>query len=137
MDMLRSTNHNLMQLMSDKYNFSEAAEEYRNTKYGTDETLEQRLDALYIPPAVKRSIRQTLRVVDEITDVRWAAPEKIFIEVARDAGDAQKGKRTVSRKERLIALYKACREDSGALYETLEAESEGRLRHDALYLYYT
>lgn len=136
-DMMRATNCNLMQLMSDKYKFSEAAEAYRNNKFGTDETLEQRLDTLYVSPAVKRSIRQTLRIVDEITDIRKAAPEKIFIEMARGADESQKGKRTESRKDRLISLYKACKEDSGALYEALEAEPEGRLRHDALYLYYT
>lgn len=101
-DMMRATNCNLMQLMSDKYKFSEAAEAYRNNKFGTDETLEQRLDTLYVSPAVKRSIRQTLRIVDEITDIRKAAPEKIFIEMARGADESQKGKRTESRKNRLI-----------------------------------
>ncbi len=58
---------------------------------------------------MKRSIRQTLRIVDEITDIRKAAPEKIFIEMARGADELQKGKRTESRKNRLISLYKACK----------------------------
>ena len=150
MDMLRDTNNNLMQLLSDKYEFAAHAEAYRNENFGNNETLSDKLDALYISPAVRRSIRQTLRIVDEIVKLRKAAPAKIFVEVARDSSQKLKGKRTESRKDKLLELYKACKKDSQLLAQMcisdaemkdltkhLESEEESHLRSDRLYLYYT
>ena len=150
MDMLRGTNNNLMQLLSDKYEFAAHAEAYRNENFGNNETLSDKLDELYISPAVRRSIRQTLRIVDEIVKLRKAAPAKIFVEVARDSSQKLKGKRTESRKDKLLELYKACKKDSQLLAQMcisdaemkdltkhLESEEESHLRSERLYLYYT
>ena len=150
MDMLRDTNDNLMQLLSDKYEFAAHAEAYRNENFGNNETLSDKLDELYISPAVRRSIRQTLRIVDEIVKLRKAAPAKIFVEVARDSSQKLKGKRTESRKDKLLELYKACKKDSQLLAQMcisdaemkdltkhLESEEESHLRSERLYLYYT
>ena len=150
MDMLRDTNNNLMQLLSDKYEFAAHAEAYRNENFGNNETLSDKLDELYISPAVRRSIRQTLRIVDEIVKLRKAAPAKIFVEVARDSSQKLKGKRTESRKDKLLELYKACKKDSRLLTQMcisdaemkdltkhLKSEDESHLRSERLYLYYT
>ena len=137
MDMLRGTDRNLMQLLSDKYDFLKNAEAYRRELFGSGRTLTERLDELYIAPAVRRSIRQTLRIVDEIVDIRKSVPEKIFIEMARGSAQEMKGRRTESRKAKLTALYEACREESAALKSQLENETDERLRSDKLYLYYT
>ncbi len=135
---LRNTNLNLMQLLNDpRYeNLAAAAEERRRNRFGSD-SLRSQLDEMYISPAVRRSIWQTLKITDEIAHIRGGAPEKIFVEVARGEDAAKKGKRTKSRKEQLLELYKACGEDSSKLYDQLAATDENNLRKDKLFLYYT
>lgn len=135
---LRNTNLNLMQLLNDPEhaNLPAAAEERRHARFGRD-SLRSQLDEMYISPAVRRSIWQTLKIAEEIAHIRGGAPEKIFVEVARGEDAAKKGKRTKSRKEQLLELYKACEEDSGKLYDQLAATDESNLRKDKLFLYYT
>lgn len=147
--MLRETNLNINQLLTTNFRFAEGAEEYRREKYGNPETVSERIDNLYVAPFIKRSIRQTMKIIEEITKTQKAAPKKIFIEVARGATEEQKNKRTKTRKDRLIELYKNCEKDSGTLsamltaeetdhmIKSLEATDENRLRKDSLYLYYT
>lgn len=137
MDMLRSTSYNLMQLLSSNFSFAENAAAYRNELFGNNQSLSDKLDSMYIAPAVRRSIRQTLRIVDEIVDIEKGVPAKIFIEMARGSKQELKGKRTESRKDKLMALYKSCGEQSSELFKRLEGEDDGRLRRNALYLYYT
>lgn len=137
MDYLRQGSCNLMQLMSNDYSFAENAAAHRNELLGNGQSLSKKLDSLYIAPTVRRSIRQTLRIVDEIVDIKKSVPEKIFIEMARGSAEEMKNKRTVSRKDKLIELYRNCKEESNELFKRLENESEERLRSDKLYLYYT
>lgn len=137
MPMLRLHNVNLSALMSDSYQFASEAEKLRNENMGMDNSLEKQIEDLYISPSVKRSVRQTLKIMDEVVDIKKSAPKKIFIEVVRGGEENQKGKRTLSRKDRLIELYKSCRKESDYLFEKLNNESENRLRSDKLYLYYT
>lgn len=127
-----------MQLLNDPQygNLAAAAEERRRSRFGSD-SLRSQLDEMYISPAVRRSIWQTLKITEEIAHIRGGAPEKIFVEVARGEDAAKKGKRTKSRKEQLLELYKACGEDSGKLYDQLAATDENNLRKDKLFLYYT
>ncbi len=136
MDMLRRNSCNLMNLMNADYSFAAQAEEHLKERTGSNQSLNDKLDALYIAPAVRRSIRQTLRIVDEIVDIRKAAPTKIFIEMARGSREELKNKRTESRKAKLTALYKACGEESSILFKKLEQEDDNSLRRDKLYLYY-
>lgn len=135
---LRNTNLNLMQLLNDPEhaNLPAAAEERRLARFGSN-SLRSQLDEMYISPAVRRSIWQTLKIAEEIAHIRGGAPAKIFVEVARGEDKEKKGTRTKSRKEQLLELYKACEEDSGELYEKLAATEESALRRDKLFLYYT
>lgn len=135
---LRNTNLNLMQLLNDPEhtNLPAAAEERRLARFGSN-SLRSQLDEMYISPAVRRSIWQTLKIAEEIAHIRGGAPAKIFVEVARGEDKEKKGTRTKSRKEQLLELYKACERDSGELYEKLAATEESALRRDKLFLYYT
>lgn len=137
MDMLRTNNMNLMQLLSSDYKFLEEAEKVRKENSSQDYSLQKRIDEMYLSPAVRRSVRQAIKIVDEIVDIKKCAPKKIFIEVARGSREEMKNKRTTSRKNKLIELYQACKEDSNPLFEQLCNEEENRLRSDKLYLYYT
>lgn len=136
MELLRESNQNLMQLMSSDYDFAREAQIHREKLFGSGQSLTEKLDSMYIAPAVRRSIRQALRIVDEIVDIKKAAPAKIFIEMARGSREDMKNKRTESRKDKLIELYRACKADSDILFKKLENEDENRLRSDKLYLYY-
>lgn len=135
LDMLWSTNENLMQLLSGKYGFAQAVEAYRASKFAdTGLTLQQYLEESYASPGIKRAIHQVIGIVGEIEKIMKAPPKRIFVEMARE--DGEKGKRTVSRKAELEELYKKCGEESSALFQQLQGESEGALRRDKLYLYY-
>lgn len=137
MDMLRSSNENLMQLMSRNYKFSENAEAHKKELLGADYGIHERLEDMYIAPAVKRSVWQSLKVINEIVKIEKSEPKKIFIEVARTNSKELKNKRTEKRKDSLMQLYKKCGEDSGELWNRLCSEEESNLRRDKLYLYYT
>ena len=135
--MLHETNDNLMQLLSNKYYFGENAEKYRNEKYAPSGSLIDMMDGMYLSPTVKRSLLQSIKIVDEIVDAEKSAPRKIFIEVARDRENDNAKERTVSRKAKLTELYKSCGKEYIELYNELLSRDESELRKDALYLYYT
>ena len=136
MDLLWQTNNNLMELLSSRYTFMESVEAYRREKNGScGYTLQEYLDESYASPAIKRSIHQVIAIVSELQGIMKAPPKRIFVEMAREEGE--KGKRTISRKAELTALYEKCGEESSNLFEQLSGEEEGALRRDKLYLYYT
>ncbi len=132
---LRKTDKNLMQILAE-YGFGKLADAHRTELLGGNRTLADKLEEMYVSPMVRRSLRQALRIVDEIVDIRRSAPEKIFIEMARGDKLELKGKRTESRKSKLQALYAACKEESAAMFAKLEKEDDNSLRSDKLYLYY-
>ena len=133
---LHRTNENLMRLLSEEYSYGSQAKALLKANLGTDR-VEALLDNMYISPKVRRSIRQTLKIVDELVDTQHGAPEKIFIEVARGEDLEKRDPRTKSRKEQLLELYKNCKTEVGDLYDRLENEDESRLRSEKLFLYYT
>ncbi len=129
---LWSTNHNIMELLSKEYTFTNALEEINGQKDFS--TLKKEVDSLYVSPKVKRPIYQAMQIVEELVKINGCEPEKIFIEVARGAEEKV---RKASRKERLVELYKACKKDNEELYKSLMDIDESEFRRDALYLYYT
>ncbi len=52
-------------------------------------------------PAVRRSLNQAIRIVDEIAGIAGKAPKQIFIEVTRDDDMKKKGSRTKRRYDHL------------------------------------
>ena len=96
----------------------------------TYETIEN----LYVSPAVKREIWQTLKILKEIQKVMGGEPKRVFIEMAREH---QESKRTDSRKSWLMDLYKACKKEERDWLEELGQYESHQLRSDKLFLYYT
>jgi len=132
---LYTTNNNFMELLTDEYLYSEQIETLNKQKMTDSKKLDYHLvDELPISPGVKRSVWQTLKIMDEIVSITGSAPQKIMVEMARGGG--QKGKRTKSRQAQLIELYKNIQTDKNLLGE-LENTDEGKLRSKKLYLYYT
>lgn len=134
--MLWESNDNLMQILSGRYAFAENVKAYNaEATQGMDGKITPEiLEDLYVSPAVKRSIWQTLKIIEEIRKIMGKAPKKIFVEMAREQGKKQ---RTISRKNQLISLYKNCKDESRNWVGELEGKSDRDLRGDRLYLYYT
>ncbi len=129
---LWETNDNLMKLLSKNYQFRENIDKENGAVEFT--SLKQEVEELYVSPKIKRPIYQTMQIVEEIVKIQGGAPEKIFVEVARFEGEKV---RKMSRKQRLLELYKKCGEQQSELYENLKNTNENDLQRDALYLYYT
>ena len=130
---LWETNDNLMEILSKKYRFTDAIEEFNcgNKAVGLSyKTVEE----LYVSSAVKRQIWQTLKVVKEVEKVMGGKPERVFVEMAREK---QESKRTESRKKQLQELYKVCKTEERDWIAELEGWKDHQLRSDKLYLYYT
>lgn len=130
------TPNNLMELLSGQYQYLDKLQAYNNTMHEATGSLTYETVAdLYVSPAVKRSIWQTLVLAEEIKNVMGHEPKKVFIEMTRS--DVQNKKRTVSRKNSLISLYKACKGETRDWLAELENRTDGDLRGDKLFLYYT
>ena len=130
---LWETNDNLMELLSKKYLFEDAIEEF-NCKAQTSKLTYKTVEDLYVSPAVKRQIWQTLKVVKEIEKVMGEKPKRVFVEMAREK---QESKRTESRKKQLQDLYKACKTEERDWVTELGKYEDHQLRSDKLFLYYT
>ena len=107
--MMWETNDNLMELLSERYTFVETIDACRKEYYtGRKQTLEERLDEMYVSNAVRRPIYRTLDIVKDI-EKAFGTPEKIFVEMARGGLPEQKGRRTQSRYQQILDYYAKCR----------------------------
>ncbi len=130
---LWNTNENFMQIIESSaspYAKLIREENGEARKKGIDYSL---VNDLYVSPAVKRQIWKALQVTDEIMHAMGKPPKRVFVEMAREEGEK---KRSVTRKDRLIELYKSIK-DEKALYDKLLKTDNDALRSDKLYLYYT
>jgi len=135
------TNNNLMQLLSDKFTFSENIEKFAAEYYDLNpKSISERLDEMYVSNKVKRPIIRTLDIMKDIVKVQRQAPEMIFIEMARDAADDQKGNRTKSRLDQIREFYtKVKDEDVRNLSKLLDEwgdTAHNKLQSDKLFLYF-
>lgn len=127
---------NLMEVLSSHNTYLAAIEEFNKERTEPTDIVDYKLvDDLYISPAVKRSVWQTLRILDEITKLRGSVPKKVFVEVAR-TNRAEK-KKTDSRKERLLQLYKTIKDEGRNWTEEIKQRDAGDFNSKKLFLYYT
>lgn len=138
MHFLWETNDNLMQLLSDRYTFMEEINKKRQDYYIEHKlTLNEQMEELGISNAVKRPVTRTLAVVKDVISAIGYAPQKIFVEMARQ--EDEKKKRSVTRKEQILELYKNVEEDTKELERQLKKMGDtanNELQSDALFLYY-
>lgn len=136
---LRNSSDNLMQIIgSQNYSFKEYIDKLRK-KYIPQEISYEVVENLYVSPSVKKMIWQVIRITEEITKVMGYDPDKIFIEMAKSE---EEKKTTISRKNKLLDLYKAIKKDErDSQYEKLlnglNKLDDSDLRSRKLYLYYT
>lgn len=138
-DSLYETNLNFMELLSGDYEFRQKIDEFNNGNKRADGKITYSdVEALYCSPAVKRTVWQALKIVNEISKVKKTAPEKIFIEVTRGEDEKQQGNYTVSRHKQMLDIYKSIKtSESKELLEMLESTEPRKLQQKKLYLYFT
>lgn len=132
---LWETNDNHMELLSSRYTYSERLEKIAGMAEKTlsDWNIED-LNDMYLSAPVKRMVWQTLSIVKELEEVLGHSPERIFVEMAREEGE--KNKRTISRKQKLIDLYKSLGKEGKEWCEKIEKVEEVEFKNRKLYLYY-
>ena len=135
-DMLWNKNENLMQILSERYTYTEELKKINSVSDASN--IEKLLEDMYIGNAVKRPIYRTLDIVKDIVKVMGGHPDKIFVEMARGENPDQKGKRTKSRREQILELYNSFDGDSSIteLKKELEAKNDNELQKDSLFLYF-
>lgn len=139
-EFLRRDNIVLMELLSERYTLREKLNEIAVEYYQSHPmTLEKRLDEMYVSSAVKRQIYRALDIVRTVRKVMGAAPKKIFVEMARGGTPDQKGKRTKTRYNQLMDLYKGVHDvevkQVNAELERMGESADNRLQADALFLW--
>lgn len=132
---LRDTNDNLMKLLSGRYTYKNQIDEINKSGLTEDTTIsyENLMQDLLASPAIKRAAWQVVLIAEEVRKIMGREPQKIFVEMAR--GPEEK-KRTESRKEQLVQLYKNIKDEERAWKEELEKRPESDFRSIKLYLYY-
>ena len=133
--MLEATDSNFMEIYN-KFSFHEQVDKHNRSMTTDDEVTYQTLESMYMSPAVRRATWRTISVVRDVIDCIGHEPKKVFVETTRDVRGANEGKRTESRKNALIQLYKACKEDPQWVSD-LENREEADLKSRNVYLYYT
>lgn len=134
---MRKTGENFMQLMSEKYGFAAAAEAFNAENAPNQSSTLTEIEELRCSQSVKRAIRRTVAIVKEIVKLCKCAPEKLFIETARElADDSRKGKRTISRKQQLAELLKNCKAEEHDWQAEIASIPDSKFNSDKLVLYY-
>ena len=131
-------NLNLMELLnSDRFTFRQELDARQTAAGSTLSSISQEdLDEYYFSAPVKRMIWQTIQIIQELEHVLGRPPKRVFIEMARQ--DEEKGRRTDSRKKKLLDLYGAVKNDMPNWKELVEdADASGRLNSKKMYLYMT
>ena len=137
MDVLYDTTENLNEILSDeRYNFGEAIaiiNGEKGKKFSYD-----MIDELYVSPAVRRGIRQTLLMIDEYVEAIGKAPDKIFVEVTRENGKKGNDGRTQPRKRQLQEKFRTIGEAYADVIKELGDEkcTDFELRKERLFLYF-
>ena len=134
MDLLYSTNQNLNEILFDEtYNFQSVIRQENGEE--NEEVEYEDVEKLYVSPAVRRGIWQSLKMTDEYVNAIGRTPDKIFIEVTREDGTKGDEGRTVSRQKQLLEKYKNIPAIS-ELSDELKAKTDMQLRQERLYLYF-
>ncbi len=135
MRLLQDTTYNLNEILfNEQYDFERLLSEQNN---GAEEITLDDVEKLYVSPAVRRGIWQSLQMVDEYISALGRLPDKIFVEVTREEGVKGDAGRTQSRKKQLLEKYRGI-EGIEQLTQELQSDdvTDMKLRQERLYLYF-
>lgn len=145
MDVLREGNPNstrrngetmvMMEALRDEDLGFQKAVDAANRAYYAEESSELGVNDLPGSPAIRRSLNQAIRIVDEIAGIAGHAPANVFIEVTRDEDEKNKNKRTKRRYDQLKEALEAFKKEDPKVWEELKATSPNNL-DERLTLYF-
>lgn len=144
LEALEETSNNLQELLSDDFGFRAEldrtnAEKVDNADSNSKEITYEQVDKLYCSPAVRRTVWQAIKIVNEIRKVMGYDPAKVFIEVTR-GGEEGKPKVKSARRKELLEKYKAIKngqdEFANGLFKQLNSHDDRDLQSKKLFLYY-
>lgn len=136
-DVMRDTPLNFMEIYETKGSqfsgFKERVAELNDEKNICRDDL---IEESYASPAMKRSVRQTFKVIDELKNtLNIDHFDRIFVEATRAPGEA--GKMVKSRKKQLEVAYDAAKDlVDQELRDDLEKQTDDQLRRKQVYLYF-
>ncbi len=140
---LWDTNQNLMQIVNDT-NLTLLEKLRAERKAKVDSIAYQDVDDLYCSPAVKRSVWQVLKIIDEVKGTLGKMPDKIFVEVAREKKPDEGEK--LSRKNKLLEKYQSADFKNAVAGMTLDIQrlldelnhddTASKIKSEKLYLYF-
>lgn len=139
---LWETNHNLMELLSEQYGFKKNLDTLSDdVEKPLNEWAIEDLDGKYLSAPVKRMVWQTIKMLREVCALTGKEPDKVFVEMPREA--EKNPTRKDSRKKKLLDLYTSIKNEQDLWDELktkrdeIEGKSEADFRIKKLYLYYT
>lgn len=145
MDVLREGNPNstrrngetmvMMEALRDEDLGFQKAVDAANRAFYAEEGSSLGVNDLPGSPAIRRSLNQAIRIVDEIAGIAGHAPANIFIEVTRDEDERNKGKRTKRRYEQLKVALEAFKKDDPQVWEEFKRTAPSNL-DERLTLYF-
>ncbi len=136
-DVMKDTPLNFMEIYETKNSqfsgFKEKVAELNDEKNICRDDL---IEESYASPAMKRSVRQTFKVIDELKNtLNINHFDRIFVEATRAPGEA--GKMVKSRKKQLQEAYDAAKDlVDQELRNDLEKQTDDQLRRKKVYLYF-
>ena len=147
LEIMRKTNLNLQEILYlDGYRLIDLIDKY-NEEIQFDDKEEEVIDFiddnLMISPSFKRSLIQSYTIITEIEKIFHKKIDEYYVEVTRTNKDKTKGKKTLSRYEKIKSIYKNCKElalEYNINLDNLDAELEkekNSLKSDLLYFYFT
>lgn len=102
-------------LRDDKLRFQELVDQINQERFASREGFA--LEDIPGSPALRRSINQAVRIVEEIVRIAGHEPDHIYIEVTRDEDQFKKGHRTKRRYDALSAALKAFKTDCSEFWD--------------------
>lgn len=130
---------NLMEVLhSDDFGFQGCVDE-ENEEYFKENNRELTVDDMQGSPALRRSVNQAMRILDELVSIAGKAPACICIESTREEDGDKKGRRTHSRYDSLKNAIRQLKSDAAQydpeLLDDLE-RSKSNLDNEKLVLYF-
>ena len=125
----------MMEVLRDEnLGFQQKVDEFNKNYFGQKgKALE--VNELPGSPAIRRSLNQAIRIVDEIAKIAGKDPESIFIEVTRDDELDKRGKRTKRRYDALKEALTVFKKEDPEIWAVLQATSPSDL-DERLTLYF-
>lgn len=137
LEALQETPNNLMELLGSDFGFKQALDDFNHNDQPvpSDITYEM-VEELYCSPAVKRTVWQAIKIIQEIIKVMGYPPAKIFLEVTRGKEKSDQKVKLARRKDLLEKYRKIEDHEAKELCGELNNFEDRDLQSKKLFLYY-